>query len=541
MLYNISMSKKFNLLLLHSDTDIHPRTWICLSGARLGNIVNKLEKSILNKNRTNRTALSKSISFKYQSSTNTVRRILQGNTKYYPLPILLEMLKLTENPKEIAKEINKATECLKVNSASAKPVRAVKALNENLSKILGAFMADGSLSVQVVIAAPNIIELNSIKREIRNYKINYSLGEAPSRKQFYISIQVNQENIANLNKLMGRRPKNLKIQTHFGIELTDAYRDSVEAFKNWLGDEFDIRPHRFDRKKDAWRVAYSNKILARYLMTFFEVIPGPKTYTAFEPRIIQTSNLSIRKSFAKGVLMFDGCVSKNSKILFSTVSNKLFESIKEVWKNDQIKFGRSLNNRRGRTEFSLFTLQNNKAEKLLVYFESGTQKDKLLKWLGGDLDSKPIIVPRHSSLISTHNILEVLGKVKKCDSEFIKKQFKCTHTTARTYMKILKTQSKITLTNRPDGINKYINENATVLLGKVFHDLVFQKIKEQFYTGENLAKFLGIHKATLSAWKTRKSRIPLYRLKEFCNVLDIEYNKALQNVVGVDREIAEVT
>src|SRR3989344_1265495 len=138
------MNRKFNLLLLHSQTDIHPRTWICLSGSKLANIIKKLEKTVLNENNTNRTTLSKLISSKYRSSINTVMRVLQRNTKYYPLPILLEMLKLTKHLKEITEEINEATEYLKVNSASAKPVKAIRILNENLSKILGAFMADGS-------------------------------------------------------------------------------------------------------------------------------------------------------------------------------------------------------------------------------------------------------------------------------------------------------------------------------------------------------------------------------------------------------------
>ncbi len=540
LFYNIIMSKTFNLLLLHTYTDIHPRTWICLRGKKLEYLVKTLEKNVLIKNNLSRNALSKIIASKYRCSTNTVGRILQGNTKYYPLPILLEMLKLTGNPKKIIKEINKKTEYLKVNSASAKPVKAIRVLNENLAKIIGAFMADGSLSVQIVIASHNRTELDSIKIDIENYKINYSLGRAMSRNQFYISIQVNQNNIHNIHNIISQRRKNIRIQTHFGIELTDAYRDNVEVFKNWLRKEFNIKPNRFDRKKDAWRVAFSNKILSRYFTKFFEIIPGLKTYTAFEPEVIRSSDLSIRKAFAKGVLMFDGCVSKNSKILFSTVSNKLFESIKEIWENDHIKFGSSLNNRRDRIEFSLFTTQNNKEKKLLAYFENGTQKEKLLKWLGGDLNSKPIIIPRHSSLISTQNILKVLDRIKKCDSEFIKQQFNCTHTTARTYMKILKNQNKIKLTNKPDGINNYVSKNTMTFLEEKFHKLIFKKIKDQFYINKNFAKFIGIHKATFSAWKTRKNRIPLYQLKEICSILYLDYNEALKNVIGTDREIAEI-
>ena len=127
------MSKTFNLLLLHSRTDIHPRTWLCLRGTKLNNTFKLLEKSARNQNRLSRNALSKLISSKYGCSINTVGRILQGNTKYYPIPILLELLELNKNSKRIANQINKDAEYLKVNSATSKPVKALKSLNKNLS------------------------------------------------------------------------------------------------------------------------------------------------------------------------------------------------------------------------------------------------------------------------------------------------------------------------------------------------------------------------------------------------------------------------
>lgn len=534
------MSKDFNLLSLHADTDIHPRSWVCLNGSQLGENVKTLIDVVQDRQKLSKNALSKFISSKFHCNINTIGRILQGNTEYYPIPILLEILKLSKSPKGILKKIHNVTEYLKVNSASAKPVKAVKRLSRNLAKILGAFMADGSLSIQVVFADFDLNDLDSLSQNLEKRGIKHTSGRVPSRNQFYVSITANKQNSPVLNELIASYSNFTKIQTHFNIELADEYRDNVDTFRKWLREEFAIQPHRFEQKKNAWRVVFSNKILARYLITFFGVTPGLKTYTASEPKIIQASSLLIRKAFARGVLMFDGCVTKNNRIILSVVSKDLLESIKEIWQKDYVQFGETFSKRRGQIEYRIFTTAENRINKLLQYFESGTQKEKLMKWLTGDLNSQPIITPKNSSFVSTHKILENLQKIKKCDSEFLQEQFKCTHTTIRIYLKILKAQGKITLSNQPNGISSYTSKTTTVLLKRGFHNLVFQRIKDQFYLNNNFANYLDVNKATLSAWKVRKSRMPLYILKEFCNVLAIDYNQALQNVVKTDREIAAI-
>lgn len=538
-IYHIVMNRFFNPFLLHSDIDIHPRTWICLRGEKLRKVFRDLKEVVKKENQLSTNALTKFISSEYKCSPNTIGRIMYGSTKYYPIPIFIEMLKLCRNPKKFAKTIIKNTRYLKVNSASAKPVKAVKRLNRNLAKILGAFMADGNLSIQVIFANFDLNSLDSLRQNLEKRRIKHSLGKVPSRNQFYISVMANKQNLAVLNELIASYTKLIKIQTHFNIELTDEYRDNVDTFREWLGEEFDIQPNSLQRKKNAWRVIFSSKILARYLIIFFGVTPGSKTYTAFEPMIIKSSPLLIRKAFARGVLMFDGCVTKNNRILLSVVSKDLHESIKEIWKKANIQFGVSLSKRRGQTEYCIFSTAGNRINKLLEYFETGTQKEKLMRWLMGDLNSHPII-PTNGSSVSTQKILESLGEIRKCDSEFLKEQFKCTHTTIRIYLKILKAQGKIILSNQPNGISDYTSKTTTVLLKRVFHNLIFQKIKDQFYLNNNFAKYLGVHKSTLSAWRTQKNRMPLYILKEFCNILHIDYNQALQNVIKTDREIVTI-
>jgi len=527
------MSRKFNLFLLHSKNDAHPRSWICIKGLGLKNIIKDLEKNVLKSYGYCRERLSEKLSIRFHCSRGVIKRILQGKSEFFPIPLVLELLKLSKNRRKFLKKIKQNIQYLKVNSASAKPVKVVYKLNENSAKILGSFMADGSLSIQVVFAAFNLKDLKKIKSKLNQLKIHYSAGNAPSRNQYYTSIQANKNNYGILNKMLSHH---YLIQTHYNIELSDEYKDNVEAFRKWIKNEFNINPNRFEKRRNAWRVSFSNKILARYLMNFFEVKPGFKTYSAFEPAVIKKSNLKIRRAFAMGLLMFDGCVSFDKKILFSVRSKNLLNSLKEIWEKDRVKFGKSKNNRR--KEETLFTTAGNKKEKLLKYFEENTQKWKLLKWLSGDLTKTPIL--KYKSSISLKRVSKLLQKIKCCDAIFLKNYFKCGHFTIRTYLKILRDQGKIKLSNHPSYINNYINKNATVLLKNRVHKLLFRRIREKFRKDKNFAEFLGIHKATISTWRLRKNRIPILILKNMCKILDFDFNKVSKNIEKTDREIVEI-
>ena len=528
------MSRKFNLFLLRSSADIHPRSWICIKGLKLKNIVRELERDVLETTGNCRESLSKKLSTHFHCSHSVIKRVLQSKSEFYPIPLILKLLKLSKNRRKFLKKIKENVQYLKVNSASAKPVKAICRLNENLAKILGAFMADGSLSIQIVIAASRLKDLEKMKSKLTKLRIRYSTGYAPSRNQYYINIQANKNNFKSLNKAI--HFSRFLVQTHYSIELTDEYKDNVEAFIKWIRDEFNIIPNRFKKRENAWRVSFSNKILARYLITFFEVKPGVKACTAFEPKIIKRSNLKIRKAFARGILMFDGCVTFDKKILFSVRSKDLLNSLGEIWGKDKIEFKKSKNSER--REETLFTTAVNKKERLLKYFEENTQKWKLLKWLSGDLTKTPIF--QHKASLSLKRILSLLQKIKCCDAIFLKNYFKCGHSIIRTYLKILKDQGKIRLSNRPDYISKYVDENTTVLLKSKFHNLIFKRMREKFKKDKNFAKFSDIHKATISAWRTRKSRMPLYALRKMCKILNIDFNKVSKNTSKTDREIAEI-
>jgi transcriptional regulator with XRE-family HTH domain len=315
------------------------------------------------------------------------------------------------------------------------------------------------------------------------------------------------------------------------------------AFTRWVKDEFEIKPNSFKKYRNAWRVTFSNKILARYLMNFFGVWPGLKSYYAFESKIIQSSGLKIRRGFAKGVLMFDGCIRIDRGITLTSRSEVLIRSIATIWTKDGIKFGATKDKRSSgygseANGYTLFTIAGNKKWRLLKYFEPNTQKWKLLKWLSGDSGVSPII--KNKGGLSLKALLKIIRKMKICDAMFLKKYFGCSHSTIRTYLKILRDQKKIYLSNRPKQINNYVSGDSTILLKKSLHRLVFKKIRRQFKHDKNFAKFLGLHKATISAWRKMKIRMPLNILKRICQVLDIDQKRMFKSVAKIDREIAEV-
>lgn len=528
------MSIKFNILQLHSPDDIHPRTWICIKGKKLEPILKSLEKEVLLLHKLTRESLSREISSILGCALGVVKQTLQGRGGAYALPIVFELLKKSKQKNKFLKEIKKNIEFLKVNSASSKPIKAVTALTPTLAKILGAFMADGSLSVQLIIASSDKKELLKVMPTLDKLKCKYSIGASIARKQHYIAVQVNKTNLDIVEKL--KKFESLFLQHHYTIELTEEYKDNVDAFNRWLYEIFLIKPTSIYKKNNAWRTIFSNKILARYLMKFFEVIPGPKSYTAHEPISIKKSSLHIRRSFAQGILMFDGCVTKAGKMSLNIRSRLLYESIKEIWTKDNINSGGGVNKR---NEWCISTTEKNNKDKFYKYFEDNTQKNNLLKWIAGDTNSIPFI-KQNLSHLSTTKILDILKEVKSCDISFLEKAFNKRQVTIAHYLRILKNQGKIIISNTPREITDNTADTTSVLLKHAVHMLVFKKIREKFITDKNLANILQVEKGTFSAWRKRKNRIPLLTLKEICNLIELDFALIRNQIDNTDRNIVEL-
>lgn len=530
------MGKDFNLYRLHKGYDTHPRSWICFAGKKLKEIVGNLEKDIKEDKEISREKLSEIISEKLNCSKSTIKTRLQGNNEFYPIPLILELSKLYGGEKKYLKRIHKEVKVLKINSGSSKKVKAVKRLTEGLAKIVGAFMADGNLSYQVTLSSERFKELSGVKKKLSNLNIQYKEGFLSSKKEHFISLYLNHNNFKVIERILSSF-SSLHIRNHVTIEIADGYKSNLKAFGKWVKNLFDIKPSRFEERGNYWRSMFINKILGRYLICFFGIKPGPKAKTAFEPKRIKNSPLSIRKEFGKGVLMFDGSVSLSGKIMLESKSKELIKSIKDIFNCSNLEF----NSYKSGSSYNIYTYKNNEYPRLLEFFEKGTFKWLRLKSIyesNKDLKFKKKYYTNSTSKIGFKRLAKILKKVKICDRIFLSNHFNCNPSLISSYVNILANSGKVKLTHKPLKIKpRYVGENTRVFLEKYLHNCIFKEIKRKFGEYQNFADSIGIHKSTLSAWKNRKSRMPLKVLKEICKPLSINFSEACEKIKECDREL----
>jgi hypothetical protein len=538
---NKSRFGDFDLLQLHRDTDIHPRSWVCIKGDGIKEIVNKIESKVIKEKSLTREAISKILSKRLNCSFNSFKYLLRNKNEFYPIVFIKEIIKLC-NDNSYLDMIRPKIKYLKINSASSKEVLAIKTLTPNLCKILGAFMADGSLIVTFQLASKNRSSLKHIKMFLKENNFCYNEWSSKSRNEHSISFTVNQNNCNKIGNIINLIRKKVNIQTNYKIEIADEHKSNLESFRQWFWETFKIPENSFRKKEGAWRLSYSNKIIARCLMVFFDVVPGPKSYTAFEPKIIRTSNIKLRKLFARGVAMFDGSFTSAGKLEFSSKSGILFESIKNILNNDKIKFGTSVN----RGEFSIFTYESVEKEKILFYFEKGTNKwhrvrDSFIfkKQKIEELTKRYRVYSMNKVTLKT--LYDVIKKSGSCDWNYLSNYFNCARSLLKPYLRILENSFLIKVSKHPKKISvSFIDDSLGVLLQKDTHDYVFNKIKECHGTYKRFGNYIKIEKGTISAWKLRKNRIPLKVLKDTCEVCNIDYSSILQNIEETDRRIIEI-
>lgn len=526
------MSSKFCLLDLHIDTlDVHPRSWICCINIGIKDVVARAEREICVRHNLTRESLSREISSKLRCSLGVVKRILQGDTGQYPIPILLALANMLprRNRNIFLASIQQHTTQLKVNSASARPVLAVKSLDIQLARIIGAFMADGSLSAQATITTARKAELEKI---LARHAIQKVIRFSRSRNQYYASIMFHNNILPLLVALAQMR---VTVQTHYTLDLVEEFKDSVEAFNRWMHTVFGVSPTMFMRHKNAWRTIFSNKIIARYLMQYFDVVPGSKTFTANVPPVIHAAALSIRKAFARGVLMFDGSVNTVPAITFSTKSKHLWHAVKDIMERDGILTTNHAKNTRN--EWTFATRAGIPQGKLASYFEVGTQKYKLLMWMFGDTNEYPVI--KTGTRISTEKIFELLPRIGQCDVSFIKKHFRAKDVVVRNLIRILKRQKRVTTTKKPHTLGQYVSDDIAVSLHPRFREKLFLAARTHWGKDAQVCNSIHVDKSTYSAWRRGVNRIPLWALRKIFFITRTEWERITGNIESIDRLVIE--
>jgi len=250
------------------------------------------------------------------------------NSDWIPLIVIKGLLEIFKEKFEmresrfnlLKRDILNSIEWLKTLHNNSKPIKAVKKVDENLAKILGAFAADGNFN----------------------------------------------------------RPDMLRWEDEYEEQL----KVLAKWFKHSFGIKLKIRPSK--RKRNSFITQITNKIIGRYFEVFFDFHPEDKRYTVNEPMLIKIQPLKIRKAFAAGALMFDGSVNLDGTVSFSSTSKKFRDSILEILLKDGIKVSISKQPHSkfsGSDKWSFISsqkLDKSQLIKLSFYFEENTLKRKII-------------------------------------------------------------------------------------------------------------------------------------------------------------------
>jgi intein/homing endonuclease len=285
--------EQFDLFKLYQPIDIGAKSWICFSGKDLWSLIDKsVEKSGIS-----RKKIVNKLSKRLNCCYGPFEEVFYNKKEWIPLPMLNYLVEQGIISKI---EILRSVERLKVNSAKARPLKAVKHLNKTLCKIAGAFSADGNLHVRI----------GFYDKPLKKHRIRMRLDEA--------------------SELIETVSKNRRMWQEYALDLTDESKLSVMKYKKWIENLFGISISRPVKFRNAWRLNFSNKIVARYFHLFLDFPYGRKTKTVSEPLIIRKSSIEDRNAFLQGALTFDGCINKKGNIYFVSKSKNFINSIKEI-------------------------------------------------------------------------------------------------------------------------------------------------------------------------------------------------------------------
>jgi len=403
----------FDLFMLYdSFEDKVPRNWIKFGGEELMKKVREIVSDIIKRGYT-KQEIAKTISSELGVSSITISRELweilnnrwTGREYYIPIPVLYQLMKLWQ-PRQFENkkfEVINLVERLVSNSSRSIPVKAVKNLSTDLSKIAGAHAADGTLS----------------------------------------------------------KFKTSKNSSNYLWRVVDGDEDSLKALKLWIKNIFDISAK---IKKSAYDNSYiieiRNKVIFRYLNKMFEFKIGDKTSTVSIPYIIENSSLDNRRNFALGVMTFDGCVDAYGYVRLGVRSKKLRNVIVNLMREDSIDV-RIDKSRKNEFSFRVNIFKNN--TKILDYFAKNTIQWYRAKLFIDNLNTKNIFElfkGNKNNKITLERVLETSKKLNIFDINLLIGQLGVSKRTLRAYLRILEKSNFIEINRDHHKLTyMYKNEN----------------------------------------------------------------------------------
>ncbi|MBI2449182.1 hypothetical protein HYV49_02710 [Candidatus Pacearchaeota archaeon] len=233
----------------------------------------------------NRQKLAKILADKLNINLSSIEKIIYNKKKEVPIIFIIELLNVwkflfKKSNKDLItklKEIQITFEFLKQNTNKAYTVKAIHNLNETLSRIVGAMLADGHI---------------------------------PNSDNSLFILDEDEVNIETFAKWMHEA---------FGIILL-------------------VKKSKWNR---SWYTKINNKSIQRYFIEFFKFGKGRKKENYTIPNIIKNADMLIKKAFICGVLSFDGMVRTNKVIGLNIGSKKLRDDVFTLLIEDGVNIKKS--------------------------------------------------------------------------------------------------------------------------------------------------------------------------------------------------------
>jgi|TARA_B100001964_G_C14245348_1_gene607136 intein/homing endonuclease len=289
---------------------------------------------------------------------------LKNSTKESSLPlILIEKICNHLEPK-IKNKINKSINILYFTNNLSKPVKAVHFLTEELSEIIGAFVADGYFH---------------------------------------------------------------KYDHDYYIKITEGNEDSLILLSNKFKRIFGFTPRfTFFKEDNAWTIWIKNKVICRYFENIFSFKPGKKAANVKMPQIIKNSNFDIQRAFVRGIFTFDGCIKTTGNIAFCTRSKTLMNDIEYVLRKDSIPCKITYNKNKDAWNLESSSGRNlNLLRKWKNYFFKNTIKYRKMQFFLNELkitslsDLESLFSQHYHGRVNFGNIYNAIKQIKKCENRDI--------------------------------------------------------------------------------------------------------------------------
>ena len=166
---------------------------------------------------------------------------------------------------------------------------------------------------------------------------------------------------------------------HYELVFREGYKSNIEALARWINNTFEIgvKPK---KEENHYSIYISNKIIFRYFKNIFGFVSGRKTETVRIPNMFMQAPDNIKIAILKGILMFDGSVSrKTGYVELYSKSKQLIIQVSILLKELKVSPGYvSLNpDKYGR--YRIIVRKQEELKKCLDFFEINTEKYNRLK------------------------------------------------------------------------------------------------------------------------------------------------------------------